>query len=82
MPTFIPTKEIHPLSNRKQYVSLRHKEDLKAFQLWRKQPDKIEQMKEIGLFDSGTEEVWFKYAKELKAEKIFKQMVDETINKK
>ena len=38
-------------------------------------------MKAIGLFDSGTIEVWLKYAKELKAGKIFKQMVDETIER-
>ena len=29
MPTFVPTKEIHPLSKRKQYVSKRHRESLK-----------------------------------------------------
>ena len=81
MPTFIPTKEIHPLSKRKQYVSDRHKESLRAFQRWRKEPRNIEIMKAIGLFDSGTIEVWLKYAKELKAGKIFKQMVDETIER-
>ena len=31
--------------------------------------------------DDGTIEVWLKYAKELKAGKIFKQMVDETIER-
>ena len=81
MPTFIPTKEIHPLSKRKQYVSHRHREALRNFQDWRMQPERIEIMKAIGLFDDGTIEVWLKYAKELKAGKIFKQMVDETIER-
>lgn len=36
MPAFVPTKEIHPLSKRKQYVSKRHRESLKAFKKWRK----------------------------------------------
>ena len=81
MPTFIPTKEIHPLSKRKQYVSDRHKESLKDFQHWRKEPRNIENIKCLDLFDDGTIEVWLKYAKELKAGKIFKQMVDETIER-
>ncbi len=38
-------------------------------------------MKWLGLFDDGTIEVWIKYAKELKAGKIFKQMVYETIER-
>tara|TARA_Y100000588_G_scaffold384790_1_gene476791 strand:+ start:1615 stop:1773 length:159 start_codon:yes stop_codon:yes gene_type:complete len=45
------------------------------------QPQKIETMKWLGLFDDGTIEVWIKYAKELKAGKIFKQMVYETIER-
>ena len=81
MPTFIPTKEIHPLTKRKQYVSDRHKEDLKNFQDWRRTPERIEIMKAIGLFDTGTVEVWGKYARELKAGKIFKQMVDEIVER-
>ena len=81
MPTFIPTKEIQPLTKRKQYVSERHKADLKNFQDWRRTPERIEIMKAIGLFDSGTVEVWLKYARELKAGKIFKQMVDATIER-
>ena len=81
MPTFIPTKEIQPLTKRKQYVSERHKADLKNFQDWRRTPERIEIMKCLDLFDSGTVEVWDEYARELKAGKIFKQMVDATIER-
>ena len=35
----------------------------------------------LGLFDSGTVNGWNEYARELKAGKIFKQMVDETIER-
>ena len=38
-------------------------------------------MKAIGLLDSGTVEIWDEYARELKAGKIFKQMVDATIER-
>ena len=51
MPTFVPTKEIHPLSKRKQYVSKRHKESLKEFKRWRKREDIQEGMKAMRLLD-------------------------------
>jgi hypothetical protein len=51
MPTFVPTKEIHPLSKRKQYVSKRHKESLKAFKRWRKREDVQERMEALRLLE-------------------------------
>lgn len=71
MPVWMPKKEIHPLSKRKQYVSERHKQSLKEFQQWRKQPERIEIMKMLGLIGKfDTLPVWMKYCKELKAEKF------------
>lgn len=51
MPTFVPTKEIHPLSKRKQYVSKRHRESLKEFKRWRKREDVQERMKALRLLE-------------------------------
>jgi len=51
MPTFVPTKEIHPLSKRRQYVSKRHRESLKEFKSWRKREDVQERMKALRLLD-------------------------------
>jgi hypothetical protein len=51
MPTFVPTKEIHPLSKRKQYVSKLHRESLKVFKRWRGRGDVQERMNAIRLLD-------------------------------
>ena len=45
----VTTKEIHPLSKRKQYVSQRHKERLKEFKKWRKREDVQEIMTNMRL---------------------------------
>lgn len=80
MPVWMPKKEIHPLSKRKQYVSERHKQSLREFRQWRKQPERIEIMKMlrlIGKFDRLP--VWMKYCKELKAERFCEDATKELI---
>jgi len=63
MPTFVPTKEIHPLSKRKQYVSKRHKESLKEFKRWRKREDIQERMKAMRLLDLSKQLEVYDYLK-------------------
>ena len=63
MPTFVPTKEIYPLSKRKQYVSQRHKESLKEFKKWRKREDVQERMTAIRLLDPSKQLEIYDYLK-------------------
>jgi hypothetical protein len=63
MPTFVPTKEIHPLSKRKQYVSQRHKESLKEFKKWRKREDVQERMTSMRLLDPSKQLEVYDYLK-------------------